>query len=218
MKNEITINKKINIIKNILKLHIEIVSMRKCTLTDKQALSICNKCIRDSKKSLKNIEKIKHKDIIESLYNTLVSKNETWFYFFAPLINGKNVKRWDSTKIGYKEFQELEREAQVDYLFPKGTYVKMEIDCYFPLNKGDYGKNGLNKSGRTKIARTYCDKKPDIDNVMKAILDGLNGMAYSDDSQVVDISCSKCYTELSPRVEIRMKEIGILKENQINEK
>ena len=112
MKNEITINKKINIIKNILKLHIEIVSLRKCTLTDKQALSICNKCIRDSKKALKNIEKIKHKDIIESLYNTLVSKNETWFYFFAPLINGKNVKRWDNTKKGYKEFQELEREAQ----------------------------------------------------------------------------------------------------------
>ena len=103
-----------------------------------------------------------------------------------------------------------EAYKETDCLFPKGTYVKMEIDCYFSLNKGDYGKNGLNKSGREKISRIYCDKKPDIDNVIKSILDGLNGVAYSDDSQVVDISCSKCYTELSPRVEIRMREIGVL--------
>lgn len=114
--------------------------------------------------------------------------------------------------LSYKTMFNKVYKGTNDYLFPKGTYVSMQIDCYFSLNKGDYGKNGLNKNGREKISRTFCDKKPDIDNVIKAILDGLNGVAYTDDSQVVDISCSKCYTELSPRVEIRMKEIGILKE------
>lgn len=106
------VEQKIEIIKSILKLHIDIVSMRKLALKNEKELAICNKCIRDSKKALRNIEKIKHKDIIESLYNTLVSKNEHWFYYFAPLINGKNVKRWDSTKIGYEEFLELEKEAK----------------------------------------------------------------------------------------------------------
>ena len=112
MTRETTTEKKISIIKNILKLHIEIVSMRKCALKDEKALAICNKAIRDSKKAIRNIDNIQHKDIVESLYNTLVTKNETWFYFFAPLINGKNVKRWDSTKIGYKEFLALEEEAK----------------------------------------------------------------------------------------------------------
>ena len=41
--------------------------------------------------------------------------------------------------------------------------------------------------------------KPDIDNVIKAVLDGLNGVAYADDSQVVELSASKCYSD-DPRV------------------
>lgn len=41
--------------------------------------------------------------------------------------------------------------------------------------------------------------KPDIDNVIKAVLDGLNGVAYADDSQVVALSASKCYSD-DPRV------------------
>ena len=112
MAKETVIEKKIIIIKNILKLHIDIVLMRKCALKDEKAIAVCDKCIRDSKKALRNIDNIKHKDIIESLYNTLVTKNETWFYFFAPLINGKNVKRWDTTKKGYEEFLTLEKEAK----------------------------------------------------------------------------------------------------------
>ena len=31
--------------------------------------------------------------------------------------------------------------------------------------------------------------KPDIDNVLKAVLDALNGVAYKDDSQVVKATC-----------------------------
>lgn len=43
--------------------------------------------------------------------------------------------------------------------------------------------------------------KPDIDNVIKIILDGLNGVAYKDDSQVCFIKASKEYTE-EPKVEV----------------
>ncbi len=38
-------------------------------------------------------------------------------------------------------------------------------------------------------------KKPDIDNVIKIILDGLNGLAYEDDKQVVAIKALKCYAK-----------------------
>lgn len=33
--------------------------------------------------------------------------------------------------------------------------------------------------------------KPDIDNVIKAVMDGLNGVAFVDDKQVVFVSCKK---------------------------
>lgn len=35
--------------------------------------------------------------------------------------------------------------------------------------------------------------KPDCDNIAKAILDALNGLAYKDDSQVTKLTVRKCY-------------------------
>lgn len=37
--------------------------------------------------------------------------------------------------------------------------------------------------------------KPDIDNLLKSIMDGMNGVAYEDDSQVCVSSQAKFYTE-----------------------
>jgi Holliday junction resolvase RusA-like endonuclease len=37
-------------------------------------------------------------------------------------------------------------------------------------------------------------KKPDTDNLLKAVLDGLNGIAWADDSQVIRVSASKEYS------------------------
>lgn len=48
-------------------------------------------------------------------------------------------------------------------------------------------------------------KKPDLDNIAKAILDSLNGIAYKDDSQIVSMVVSKKYSN-RPRVEITLKE------------
>lgn len=40
-------------------------------------------------------------------------------------------------------------------------------------------------------------KKPDIDNVLKAVCDACNGIAYRDDRQVVGIELTKRYAEKS---------------------
>lgn len=50
-------------------------------------------------------------------------------------------------------------------------------------------------------------KKPDADNIAKIILDSLNGIAYDDDSQVVDLRVIKKFTEESERVEIELHEV-----------
>ena len=49
-------------------------------------------------------------------------------------------------------------------------------------------------------------KKPDIDNIVKALQDALNGLAYKDDSSIVFLSVAKCYSEI-PRVEVILREI-----------
>lgn len=38
------------------------------------------------------------------------------------------------------------------------------------------------------------NKKPDADNILKAVCDALNGVAYTDDKQVYSASCEKLYT------------------------
>lgn len=49
-------------------------------------------------------------------------------------------------------------------------------------------------------------KKPDSDNIAKAILDALNGVAYYDDSQIVELTIKKEYGEAA-RVEVELNAI-----------
>ena len=43
--------------------------------------------------------------------------------------------------------------------------------------------------------------RPDLDNMVKAITDGLNGVAYHDDAQIVEATVAKFYS-LDPRVDV----------------
>ena len=43
--------------------------------------------------------------------------------------------------------------------------------------------------------------KPDLDNVLKAVMDALNSTAYQDDRQVTHINAARVYSE-DPRIEI----------------
>jgi len=75
--------------------------------------------------------------------------------------------------------------------------VGVIVFAYFPVPKSasQDRKSGM-LSGR--IAATV---KPDADNVLKIVLDALNGRAWQDDKQVVSASVQKLYAE-EPRVEV----------------
>ncbi len=51
----------------------------------------------------------------------------------------------------------------------------------------------------------YHIKKPDLDNLAKAIKDALQGIMYVSDSQVVYLILSKVYAAGDPRVEVKME-------------
>ena len=70
--------------------------------------------------------------------------------------------------------------------------VIIEIDVYYKKTAADKKK-------------TSPTKKPDIDNVCKIVLDGLNGVAYADDKQVVSLSANKYFAIKGvERVEVRI--------------
>lgn len=48
-------------------------------------------------------------------------------------------------------------------------------------------------------------KKPDLDNLAKSVLDGLNGIVYKDDSQLVSLHITKVY-DRNPGVDIMIRE------------
>lgn len=49
-------------------------------------------------------------------------------------------------------------------------------------------------------------KRPDLDNIVKAVKDGANGVTWKDDSQVVDVRASKRYG--TPRVEVEVRAVA----------
>lgn len=47
-------------------------------------------------------------------------------------------------------------------------------------------------------------RRGDLDNILKATLDALNGVAYCDDDQVVQITAQRYDDKVSPRVEVHV--------------
>lgn len=62
------------------------------------------------------------------------------------------------------------------------------------------------KKKREAALWTPHTQRPDIDNLVKAILDGLNGCAFADDAQVAKITCVKKWGD-SARTEVTISEL-----------
>ena len=58
----------------------------------------------------------------------------------------------------------------------------------------------------TPKARLLPSVKPDLDNLVKSILDGLQGVAYVDDSRITRLAVVKRYTRATPAIEITLLE------------
>lgn len=106
------------------------------------------------------------------------------------------------------------KEVSNGYMFDRNDLLSVSITAYFPLNKGDYGKKGLNKSGRYKMEQHYAPTHKDIDNICKAVLDGLNGVAWLDDKQVCMLLGIKKWTQDNPRVEVHIGKLRTLADNE----
>lgn len=50
-------------------------------------------------------------------------------------------------------------------------------------------------------------RRVDLDNLAKAVLDGLNGVAWLDDAQIVELHLWKQYDSVYPRLQVMVAEV-----------
>ena len=120
---------------------------------------------------------------------------------------GKGRPRFTRQGFAYtdKETRAYEKLVKISYDLceDKKVYegnIKIEIWANFvPI------KSTSKKKYRELIGQPY-NKKPDVDNIAKIILDGLNEVAYKDDNQVVELVVHKTYAE-QDYVEVEIKEL-----------
>lgn len=82
------------------------------------------------------------------------------------------------------------------------TPLVVKIDAYFDIPSSASKNQQIAMAGG--LIRPV--KKPDADNIIKAICDALNGLAYVDDSQIVCVSCRKLYSNQA-RCEVTISEL-----------
>jgi Holliday junction resolvase RusA-like endonuclease len=85
-------------------------------------------------------------------------------------------------KVG-KKYDDVPLVIEIQAFFKKPKLTKKEQALNLPKHK-------------------FPTKKPDGDNIAKAILDSLNAVAYHDDSYVTELSVSKYYTDGEERVNV----------------
>lgn len=108
------------------------------------------------------------------------------------------------TPVETKQYENLiryEYEQQTGNKYLNG-YLKLDIKAYYSIAKSDTKKVKEAKL-KNEIRPT---KKPDIDNIVKMI-DALNNIAFKDDSQILEITAKKYFSD-NPRVEFILEEIS----------
>lgn len=81
--------------------------------------------------------------------------------------------------------------------------VSVVINVFYDIPKST-PKKKLPQILRSELLPT---KKPDTDNIAKIICDALNGIAYKDDAQIVELHVYKWYTTREARVTVYIGEV-----------
>ncbi len=80
---------------------------------------------------------------------------------------------------------------------PEDGPLRVRVYFGLPIPKSETKTNKLKMIAR----KIFPVKRPDLDNLVKAVLDGLNGVAYKDDCQIVTMLSKKNYAE-APYVKV----------------
>jgi Holliday junction resolvase RusA-like endonuclease len=116
--------------------------------------------------------------------------------------NGRPSTRTPDATVVYENYVRVMYQNSGGARFPDDAALSMDVLAFYQIPKSASQKK-KNDMQSEKILPT---KKPDLDNVLKVIADSLNGMAYRDDSQIVDCRIRKFYSDI-PRVYVEISEV-----------
>ena len=132
-----------------------------------------------------------------------VGKGRPRFYR-GHAVTPKNTREYE------KIVADTYKESKLPYFETEPVIV--EILAKHPVPKSETKKNRIAMLSR-KVLPTL---KPDIDNIAKIILDGLNGVAFADDKQVVELKITKEYsTHGSVIVTVKEKKCDTMQDSDL---
>ena len=113
-----------------------------------------------------------------------------------PRVNHKTGAIYTPKKS--KDYEaKIKAEAQKEIKEPLRGPISMRIYFRFPKPKKYKGDSG------------WYDLRQDIDNLVKSVMDALNGIAYKDDKQVTDLAAVKAWIDDSePVTDIYIKQLS----------
>lgn len=82
-------------------------------------------------------------------------------------------------------------------LLEEACRIELDVMCSVPASWSQ------RKQAQALAGAIRPAKKPDADNVLKAVCDGMNGVVWKDDVQAVDVLLRKVYAE-KPCVRVRV--------------
>jgi Holliday junction resolvase RusA-like endonuclease len=105
--------------------------------------------------------------------------------------------------VAYESLVKLMYKEQAHgWAWGKGQQIGIKVVAYYGIPHSTARKY----HGDMLHGKIRPTKKPDADNIAKIIADGLNGVAYYDDAQIVSLQVEKRYGDW-PCVQVRVEDI-----------
>lgn len=108
---------------------------------------------------------------------------------------GKGRPRFTKQGRAYtpKATKEYEAKVRREWIDAGGPYldgeIQVRVDALFKM------PSGWSKKKRAAMDGKHCTKLPDADNILKAVLDGLQGAAFENDKAVVRVAIEKWWSQ-----------------------
>ncbi len=119
-----------------------------------------------------------------------------------PRMNTRTGRAYTPTKTkNYEYFLRQWFIREYPDFKPIESRVKVTIIAYFEIPKSTSKK----KEAEMLNGNISPTKRPDADNIIKIVLDGMNKFAFKDDTQVTKLEIEKKY-DVNPRIYVKIEE------------
>ena len=120
----------ISVLTSILTTSISVMNFYKTVALDEKSKEICDKSIKNAEIGIEKIKKIKHIEILRSLFGHIVLGKEPYYAMCGSLCSFEKIDFWDKTKTGFDEFMKLEELGKQEEL-KKQEEIKKNKEAYY---------------------------------------------------------------------------------------